>query len=112
MRTKSGIMLGLGEKKEEVIQTMQDLKDSNVDVVTIGQYLQPTPKHLPVDRFVHPSEFAELREIGYQMGFDYVESGPLVRSSYHSDRHVVAGLGRTEWQKATELKARLAAKNN
>lgn len=112
MRTKSGIMLGLGEKKEEVIQTMQDLKDSNVDVVTIGQYLQPTPKHLPVDRFVHPSEFAELREIGYEMGFDYVESGPLVRSSYHSDRHVVAGLGRTEWQKATELKARLAAKNN
>lgn len=112
MRTKSGIMLGLGEKKEEVIQTMQDLKDSNVEVVTIGQYLQPTPKHLPVDRFVHPSEFAELREIGYEMGFDYVESGPLVRSSYHSDRHVVAGLGRTEWQKATELKARLAAKNN
>jgi lipoic acid synthetase len=112
MRTKSGIMLGLGETKEEVIQTMRDLKDSNVDVVTIGQYLQPTPKHLPVDRFVHPSEFAELREIGYQMGFDYVESGPLVRSSYHSDRHVVPGLGRDEWKKATALKAQLAAKNN
>jgi lipoic acid synthetase len=112
MRTKSGIMLGLGETKEEVIQTMQDLKDSNVDVITIGQYLQPTPKHLPVDRFVHPSEFAELREIGYQMGFDYVESGPLVRSSYHSDRHVIPGLGRDEWKKANALKAQLAAKNN
>jgi len=112
MRTKSGIMLGLGETKEEVIQTMRDLKDSSVDVVTIGQYLQPTPKHLPVDRFVHPSEFAELREIGYQIGFDYVESGPLVRSSYHSDRHVIPGLGRNEWQKATALKSQLAAKHN
>jgi lipoic acid synthetase len=105
MRTKSGIMLGLGEKKEEVVQTMQDLKDSEVDVITLGQYLQPTPKHLPVARFVHPSEFAELREIGYQIGFDYVESGPLVRSSYHSDRHVVPGLGRTAWEKANALKA-------
>ena len=112
MRTKSGIMLGLGETKEEVIQAMRDLKDSSVDVVTIGQYLQPTPKHLPVDRFVHPSEFAELREIGYQIGFDYVESGPLVRSSYYSDRHVIPGLGRNEWQKATALKSQLAAKHN
>jgi lipoic acid synthetase len=105
MRTKSGIMLGLGEKKEEVIQTMQDLKDSEVDVITLGQYLQPTPKHLPVARYVHPSEFAELREIGYQIGFDYVESGPLVRSSYHSDRHVIPGLGRTALEKANALKA-------
>ncbi len=112
MRTKSGIMLGLGETKEEVIQTMQDLKDSAVDVITIGQYLQPTPKHLPVQRYVHPSEFAELREIGYQMGLDYVESGPLVRSSYHSDRHVHPGLGRKSWEKANELKALNAAKNN
>ena len=112
MRTKSGIMLGLGETKEEVIQTLQDLKDSNVDVITIGQYLQPTPKHLPVHRFVHPSEFSELRQIGYKMGFDYVESGPLVRSSYHSDRHVVPGLGRDEWEKANTLKALAAAKNN
>jgi lipoic acid synthetase len=112
MRTKSGIMLGLSETKDEVIQTMQDLKDSNVDVITIGQYLQPTPKHLPVNRFVHPSEFAELRETGYKMGFDYVESGPLVRSSYHSDRHVIPGLGRDEWEKATALKAAIAAKNN
>jgi len=112
MRTKSGIMLGLGESKEEVIQTMQDLKDSEVDVITIGQYLQPTPKHLPVERFVHPSEFAEYREIGYQMGLDYVESGPLVRSSYHSDRHVIPGLGRDAWKKATALKQANAAKNN
>jgi lipoic acid synthetase len=112
MRTKSGIMLGLGETKEEVIQTMQDLKDSEVDVITIGQYLQPTPKHLPVVRYVHPSEFAELREIGYQMGLDYVESGPLVRSSYHSERHVHPGLGRKSWEKANELKALAAAKHN
>lgn len=97
MRTKSGIMLGLGETKEEVIQTMKDLKESEVDVITIGQYLQPTPKHLKVQRFVHPDEFAELREIGYQLGLDYVESGPLVRSSYHSDRHVHPGMGRAKW---------------
>src|SRR6185437_12588437 len=94
MRTKSGIMLGLGETREEVIQTMKDLAASGVDVITIGQYLQPTKKHLAVQRFVHPDEFAEFREIGYQLGLDYVESGPLVRSSYHSERHVVAGLGR------------------
>jgi lipoic acid synthetase len=98
MRTKSGIMLGLGEKKEEVIQTMKDLYNSGVDVVTIGQYLQPTKKHLPVDRFVHPDEFAEFREIGYQIGLDYVESGPLVRSSYHSEKHVIAGYGKKMWK--------------
>jgi lipoyl synthase len=98
MRTKSGIMLGLGETKEEVIQTMQDLRDSYVDVITIGQYLQPTKKHLHVDRFVHPDEFKELREIGYTMGFDYVESGPLVRSSYHSEKHVIEGWGRAKWE--------------
>jgi len=93
MRTKSGIMLGLGEEKEEVLQTLQDFADNGVDVVTIGQYLQPSPKHLPVVRFVHPDEFAWLREEGYRMGIDYVESGPLVRSSYHSERHVHAGQG-------------------
>ncbi|KXK43656.1 MAG: lipoyl synthase [Bacteroidetes bacterium OLB11] len=91
MRTKSGIMLGLGEKREEVIQTLQDLYDNGCDVVTIGQYLQPTPKHLPVVRFVHPDEFAEYKEIGYQIGLDYVESGPLVRSSYHSEKHLSSG---------------------
>jgi lipoyl synthase len=103
MRTKSGIMLGLGEIKEEVVQTMQNLRDSNVDVITIGQYLQPTPKHLKVQRFVHPDEFKELREIGYNMGFDYVESGPLVRSSYHSEKHVIAGWGRGKWIKEKNI---------
>ncbi|NBX12059.1 MAG: lipoyl synthase [Chitinophagaceae bacterium] len=97
MRTKSGIMLGLGEEKEEVIQTLQDLKENGCDVVTIGQYLQPTKKHLPVARFVHPDEFAEYREIGYQLGLDYVESGPLVRSSYHSEKHVIPGFGKNQW---------------
>lgn len=100
MRTKSGIMLGLGETKEEVVQTMQDLYNSGCDVITIGQYLQPTKKHLPVQRFVHPDEFAEYKELGYQMGLDYVESGPLVRSSYHSDRHVSKGIGRKEWERS------------
>lgn len=98
MRTKSGIMLGLGEQKEEVIQTMNDLRESQVDVITIGQYLQPTKKHLTVHRFVHPDEFAEFRQIGYELGFDYVESGPLVRSSYHSEKHVIEGWGRKEWE--------------
>jgi lipoic acid synthetase len=76
---------------------MKDLAHSGVDVVTIGQYLQPTKKHLPVLRFIHPDEFAEFREIGYGMGLDYVESGPLVRSSYHSEKHVFAGYGRKIW---------------
>ena len=98
MRTKSGIMLGLGETKEEVLETLQQLADNGVDVVTLGQYLQPTAKHLPVVRFVHPDEFAEFREAGYRMGIDYVESGPLVRSSYHSERHVHAGEGRKKWE--------------
>jgi len=98
MRTKSGIMLGLGEKKEEVKQTLEDLKNAGCDVVTIGQYLQPTKRHLPVQRFVHPDEFAEYRDIGYNLGLDYVESGPLVRSSYHSERHVIPGYGKASWQ--------------
>jgi lipoic acid synthetase len=98
MRTKSGIMLGLGEEKEEVLQSLQDLADNGCDVVTMGQYLQPTQKHLAVARFVHPDEFAFYREEGYKMGLDYVESGPLVRSSYHSERHVFAGEGRKKWE--------------
>ena len=102
MRTKSGIMLGLGEEKEEVIQTLKDLQAYGCDVVTIGQYLQPTKKHLSVNRFVHPDEFAEYREIGYSLGLDYVESDPLVRSSYHSERHVIAGLGRKEWENSPQ----------
>jgi lipoic acid synthetase len=103
MRTKSGIMLGLGETKEEVVQTIKDLKDNGCDVITIGQYLQPTKKHLPVHRFVHPNEFAELREIGYEYGLDYVESGPLVRSSYHSERHVIPGYGKALWLQEKKL---------
>lgn len=91
MRTKSGIMLGLGEAKEEVIQTMQDLFDNGCDVITIGQYLQPTAKHLEVHRFVHPDEFKEYQTIGYEIGLDHVESGPLVRSSYHSEKHLFSG---------------------
>lgn len=97
MRTKSGIMLGLGEEKEEVMQTLRDLKANGCDVVTIGQYLQPTKKHLPVHRFVHPDEFAEFREYGYEIGLDFVESGPLVRSSYHSEKHVIPNYGRDQW---------------
>ena len=98
MRTKTGIMLGLGETKEEVIQSMEDLVAVGCDVLTLGQYLQPTKKHLPVQRFVHPDEFAELRQIGYELGFDYVESGPLVRSSYHSEKHVISGYGKNMWK--------------
>jgi lipoic acid synthetase len=105
MRTKSGIMLGLGEEKEEVVQTLRDLAENGCDVVTIGQYLQPTKKHLSVHRFVHPDEFAELREIGYGLGLDYVESGPLVRSSYHSEKHVIAGYGKEMWLKEKEMMA-------
>jgi lipoic acid synthetase len=91
MRTKSGVMLGLGETQEEVLETMQALVENGCDVLTLGQYLQPTQKHLPVIRFVHPDEFAFFIERGYEMGFDYVESGPLVRSSYHSERHIYSG---------------------
>ena len=98
IRTKSGIMLGLGETIDEVLQTMEDLRNVNVDVITIGQYLQPSRKHLPVARFAHPDEFASLRNAGYEMGFDYVESGPLVRSSYRSEKHVFPGYGRKLWE--------------
>ncbi len=97
MRTKTGMMLGLGETKEEVIESMHHLVAVGTDVLTLGQYLQPSKKHLPVQRFVHPDEFAELREIGYSIGFDYVESGPLVRSSYHSEKHVIPGYGKNKW---------------
>lgn len=88
MRTKSGVMLGLGESDQEVLETMDDLRSVNVDILTLGQYLQPTPKHLPVEEFVTPEKFAEFKEIGLQKGFRYVESGPLVRSSYHAEKHM------------------------
>jgi len=84
--TKSGIMVGVGETKEEVITTLQDLQAHHIDMVTIGQYLQPSRNHLPVDRFVHPDEFAEYKRIGDELGFRNVASGPMVRSSYHADK--------------------------
>lgn len=87
-RTKSGIMLGLGEKEDEVIETLRDLRGADVDIVTLGQYLQPTPKHLPVQEYVTPEQFEKYKEIGLEMGFKYVESGPLVRSSYHAEKHL------------------------
>jgi len=82
--TKTGLMLGLGEEKDEVLATMQDLAAQGTDILTLGQYLQPTKDHLPVIRFVHPDEFAEYKHLGEKMGFKHVESGPLVRSSYHA----------------------------
>ncbi len=88
MKTKSGVMLGLGETVEEVYETMEDLRSVGCDVLTLGQYLQPTPKHLPVAEFVHPEQFEEYRVKGLEMGFRFVESGPLVRSSYHAEKHV------------------------
>ncbi len=88
IRTKSGIMLGLGETSEEVIESMQELKEAGVHILTLGQYLQPTLKHLPVENFIHPDVFQEYKKIGMEMGFRYVESGALVRSSYHAEKHI------------------------
>jgi len=87
-RTKSGIMLGLGEKEEEVIQTLQDLRAADVDVVTIGQYLQPSKKHLGVKKFITPEQFEKYEAIGKDLGFRHVESGALVRSSYKAHKHI------------------------
>ena len=87
-RTKSGIMLGLGELEEEVLETMEDLRHANVDVVTIGQYLQPSKKHLPVKEFILPEQFKKYEEVGLKMGFRHVESGALVRSSYKAHKHI------------------------
>ena len=89
MRTKSGIMLGLGETDQEIIEAMEDLRSVQVDILTLGQYLQPTSKHLPIVEFVTPERFDRYREIGMEMGFRYVESGPLVRSSYHAEKHLI-----------------------
>ncbi len=87
-RTKSGIMLGLGEKEEEVIQTLHDLRSVGLDIVTIGQYLQPSKKHLPVKQFITPDQFKKYETIGLELGFRHVESGPLVRSSYKAQKHL------------------------
>jgi len=88
-RTKSGIMLGLGETENEVIETLQDLRNAKVDIVTIGQYLQPSKKHLPVHDFITPQQFDKYKKIGLDLGFKYVESGALVRSSYRAHKHLV-----------------------
>jgi lipoic acid synthetase len=88
--TKSSLMIGLGETKEQIIETMDDLRANDVDIMTIGQYLQPTKKHLKVQKYYHPDEFAELREIALSKGFNHCEAGPLVRSSYHADEQVNA----------------------
>jgi lipoic acid synthetase len=87
-RTKSGIMLGLGEMEAEVMETMEELRDANVDVVTIGQYLQPSKKHLPVKEFITPEQFKKYEDFGLNLGFRHVESGPLVRSSYKAQKHI------------------------
>jgi lipoyl synthase len=93
MVTKSGIIVGMGETREEVLETMQDLRGVGCDLLTIGQYLRPSANHLPIDRFYTPAEFAEMRQIGEEMGFKHVASGPLVRSSYHADeQHDAASL--------------------
>jgi len=88
IKTKSGIMLGLGETEDEVIETMHDLRKVGVQIVTIGQYLQPTKKHLPVFEYITPEQFKKYEEIGKSLGFRHVESGPLVRSSYHAEKHI------------------------
>ncbi len=88
IKTKSGIMLGLGETEDEVIETMRDLRKFGVQIVTIGQYLQPTKKHLPVFEYITPEQFKKYEEIGKSLGFRHLESGPLVRSSYHAEKHI------------------------
>jgi len=88
--TKTGMMLGLGESRDEVLATLQELAAQRTDILTLGQYLQPTSEHLPVARFVHPDEFAEYKQLGEEMGFRHVESGPLVRSSYHAHEQEAA----------------------
>lgn len=92
-RTKSGVMVGLGETKDEMFKIMDDLVEHGCDVLTIGQYLQPTKRHIEIAEYVHPDLFAEYKEIGLAKGFDYVESGPMVRSSYHAERHVYPNKG-------------------
>ena len=88
LKTKSGIMLGLGETEQEIYETMDDLRAVGCDVLTLGQYLQPTPKHLPVTEFIRPEVFEKYKQVGLEKGFRFVESGPLVRSSYHAEKHI------------------------
>jgi lipoic acid synthetase len=91
--TKSGLMLGLGETQDEVLQVMRDLRDHHVDILTLGQYLRPSQKHLPIIRYVPQSDFDTLKDAGMRMGFAHVEAGPLVRSSYHADASEASAAG-------------------
>lgn len=102
--TKSGLMVGLGETREELLTVFRDLAAQGVDILTVGQYLRPTPKHLPIDRYWHPDEFAELKERALEMGFKHVESGPLVRSSYHAEEQA----GHAEGGGSPRLRHRIA----
>ena len=102
--TKSGIMLGLGETKDEALEAMRDLRAQDVDILTLGQYLQPSKKHLPIERYWTPEEFAEFRKLGYEMGFKWVESGPLVRSSFRAEFQARALSKR--WQRKREMTER------
>jgi lipoic acid synthetase len=102
--TKSSLMVGLGETKEEILATMDDLRANDVDIMTIGQYLQPSRKHIPVQKYYHPDEFLELKEIAMEKGFSHCESGPLVRSSYHADDQVSAAAKQKHLQAEREMK--------
>ncbi|MBN11961.1 MAG: lipoyl synthase [Opitutaceae bacterium] len=99
--TKSGIMLGLGETKPEIARTLKDMRATGIKIVTLGQYLQPSSRHLPVDRWVTPEEFEDWKEFGHRIGFDFVESGPLVRSSYHADEQSSAFTGIDELRRTS-----------
>ncbi len=103
--TKSGLMVGLGETEDEVQQTMRDLREVDVDIVTIGQYLRPTEKHVAIDRYVHPDEFARYKAFGFELGFSHIESGPLVRSSYHAHEQTQMLQQRRAEREATERSA-------
>ena len=93
MLTKSGLMVGLGETVEELIETFRDLSETGCDILTVGQYLAPTPRHIPIEKYYSPEEFARLKEEALALGFRYVEAGPLVRSSYHAGRHTDGAAG-------------------
>jgi lipoic acid synthetase len=108
--TKSGIILGLGEEREELLATMADLRAADVHILTLGQYLRPSAQHLPVSRFYHPDEFAELAVRGREMGFAHVESGPLVRSSYHAKKQTDNVKNAGQWQGEVQPKASRADK--
>ena len=102
--TKSGIMVGLGETFDEVVAVMRDLRSSDVDILTVGQYMQPSKKHLPVERYWRPDEFVELRRLGKEMGFKWVESGPLVRSSFRAENQARALSKRWKLMQQTQVR--------